>query len=70
MAFDASGNLILPQGTILEFERERERIAGNRPTGVYVTCPGCGYTWERWTRRASRSYCRRCGMTIRLEALP
>ena len=67
--FDSSGNLILPKGTIEEFLANRNPNNARYHTGVYVTCPGCGKTWERRTRKAGRLKCHRCHQKIEVEKI-
>ena len=64
MIFDSNGNLILPRGAIEEYKREKQLSKARFPTGVYVSCPRCGHTWERQGRSAGILKCGRCGNRI------
>jgi tRNA(Ile2) C34 agmatinyltransferase TiaS len=58
--FDSNGNLILPRGAIEEFRKEKQLNKARYPTGVYVSCPRCGHSWERQGRSAGILKCRKC----------
>jgi ribosomal protein S27E len=62
--------LILPEGVKIEFARNRTRLINRRMrTGVFVTCPACGYEWERGSRKEGKIRCHKCGITIQVERI-
>ena len=70
MMFDQSGNLILPPGAIEEFGIIRKNPKYARyHTGVYITCPVCGRTWERKTAAGGRRRCNDCRTYMRVEEI-
>lgn len=68
--YDQSGNLILPKGTIEEYRLLHHNPRNARcHTGVYVTCPRCGRTWERMVKHAGRLKCKGCSLQIEVEEI-
>ena len=67
--FDKSGNLVLPPGALEEFRVVRNEKYARYHTFVFVTCPGCGRTWERRSRTAGRRKCGKCGTYVRVDAI-
>ncbi len=71
LAFDSSGNLILPK----DIKNEYEYFVYKNPkkvrirTNVYVTCSKCNRTWERRTKTAGKIKCRGCGHYLQVEAI-
>jgi tRNA(Ile2) C34 agmatinyltransferase TiaS len=64
--FDSNGNLILPRGAIEEFRKEKQLNKARYPTGVYVSCPRCGHSWERQGRSAGTLKCGKCGRKFKV----
>ncbi len=66
MTFDRDGNLILPRGTVEEFNLERAKFA-RKGTGLWVECPRCGYSWLRYSVYSKRLKCTRCDFNVPVE---
>jgi tRNA(Ile2) C34 agmatinyltransferase TiaS len=67
--FDQSGNLVLPAGAVEEFRVLRNPKYARYHTGVYVTCPKCGRTWERKTTAGGRRRCNDCRTYTRVDEI-
>ena len=64
--FDSEGMLILPEGAAAEFREKSRKCIHNKKTGIYATCPSCGYTWERWSLKAGNIRCYMCKSMVRV----
>ncbi|GGM72829.1 hypothetical protein GCM10007108_08670 [Thermogymnomonas acidicola] len=56
--------LIIPEGARREFDSVRRRKVH---TGVFVTCPRCGYTWERTVLFSRYARCPECRKHITVD---
>ena len=74
MSFDQDGMLVLPEGSKIEFERNRTRLIYKRRskrTGVFIRCPNpaCEFEWERASRKEGKIRCHKCNSTIWVEKI-
>lgn len=68
--FDCEGNLILPKWTSELFDEEAKHLSRHKSAGIgiIVSCPKCGYKWERMSE-TGKARCSSCRKQFYLEDL-